>query len=102
MSFFIKKEQFNEKILTLSSKEKQKYILEHKKWVQKLRDSGHNLSSGYLINNEGNPGGGGILLLEAKNFEEARLIIIQDPMIINNLVNWDLQEWIQVAGKAIY
>ena len=45
------------------------------------------------------PGGGGLLILEAKDYLTAKKIIENDPMIKNDLVNWDLQEWIPIVGN---
>ena len=45
------------------------------------------------------PGGGGLLILEAKDYLTAKNIIENDPMIKNELVVWDLQEWISIDGS---
>jgi len=42
------------------------------------------------------PGGGGLLILEAKDYLTAKKIIENDPMIKHNLVIWNLQEWISI------
>ena len=42
------------------------------------------------------PGGGGLLILEAKDYLAAKKIIESDPMIQHDLVIWDLQEWISI------
>ena len=41
------------------------------------------------------------LQLIAKNFKEAHTIITKDPMILNELVEWKLQEWIPVFGELL-
>ena len=74
-------------------------IEEHKQWALKLKNSGQKIASGYLIDNLGNPGGGGVLIVEANNFKEAKLIMMNDPMIKNNLVEWEIHEWIPVVGE---
>ncbi len=101
MPVFIKTERFTEKTKVLLPEQKNQYLTQHKKWVQSLKNSGHNLSSGYLADEQGRSGGGGFLVLEAKNFETAKHIILTDPMIINNLVVWELQEWIPVSGSLL-
>ena len=53
------------------------------------------------MNELGYAGGGGFLVLEAKKFEEAKLIIIEDPMIKNHLVDWEIQQWISVIGEIL-
>ena len=60
-----------------------------------------NISSGYLINQNHEPGGGGMLIIEANCFEEAKNLITQDPMIKNQLVKWNLHEWIPVVGNLL-
>ncbi len=42
------------------------------------------------------PGAGGFLIIECDSFEEAEKIIQDDPMIKNNMVNWKLNEWINI------
>ncbi|AAQ00713.1 MULTISPECIES: YciI family protein [Prochlorococcus] len=101
MPLFIKKEQFTQETLSLLPEIKKQYLADHKIWVKELIASGKNISSGYLTDQERNPGGGGLLFIEATNFEEAKDIIQQDPMIRNNLVNWEIQEWVPVAGNLL-
>ena len=101
MSLFIKTEQFTQKTLSLLPEERQAYLAEHKCWVEELNSAGKKLSSGYLVNKEKCPGGGGLLVIEATCFEEAKFLVAQDPMIKNNLVTWELQEWIPVVGKLL-
>ncbi len=98
MPFFIKTEKFTKKTLSLRLEDRKKYLTEHKDWVQNLKESGFNISSGYLINNQKKPGGGGVLVLEAESFEQAKFLILQDPIIKNNLVTWEINEWVSVVG----
>ena len=97
MPFFIKTEKFNDKTKRLSTEERKVYLLMHKDWVDDLIQSGKLILSGYLINEEKMPGGGGVLIVEAENYLAAKNIILNDPMIINKLVTWDLHEWIPVV-----
>ena len=68
----------------------------HKKWVKNISQSGHYIHSGYLVNEKNIPGGGGLLIIEAKDYLTAKKIIENDPMIKYELVIWDLQEWISI------
>ncbi len=97
MPFFVKTERFTNASIELSQAKRKSYLNQHKYWVQSLKKLGHNIYSGYLVNQQKEPGGGGLLIIEATNFEEAKLIIEKDPMIKNKLVTWQLQEWIPVA-----
>ena len=45
------------------------------------------------------PGGGGLLIFEAKDFLTAKKIVENDPMIKYELVSWDLQEWVSIDGS---
>ena len=99
MPIFIKTEKFKDKTLKLSNSERKKFLLMHKKWVKDIANLGHYILSGYLINEKKMPGGGGLLILEAKDYLTAKKIIVNDPMIKNNLVIWDLQEWISIDGS---
>tara|TARA_B100001250_G_scaffold366206_1_gene347448 strand:+ start:212 stop:523 length:312 start_codon:yes stop_codon:yes gene_type:complete len=101
MPIFIKKEKFKNKTLELSNSERKKFLLMHKEWVKDITNSGHYIRSGYLINEKKMPGGGGLLILEAKDYLTARNIIENDPMIKNELVDWDLQEWLSVDGSQL-
>ena len=42
------------------------------------------------------PGSGGLLILEIESYKKALEIIKNDPMIKNNLVDWKLNEWINI------
>ena len=99
MPIFIKTETFNKKALNLSNKERKNFLLMHKEWVQNISESGDYIRSGYLINEQKMPGGGGLLIIEAKNYLTAEKIIKEDPMIKNKLVIWKLQEWIPINGS---
>ncbi len=101
MSFFIKTEQFNRKSNNLPKNVRQSFIDLHIQWVENLIDSGLKVSSGYLINQQKRPGGGGFLILQANNFDDAKEVIQQDPLIVADLVSWQLEEWIPVAGNLI-
>ena len=96
MPIFIKTETFKKETLELSVSKRKNFILMHKEWVKKISQSGHQIQSGYLVNESRLPGGGGLLFLEAKDYLTARKIIENDPMIKHKLVNWDLKEWIAI------
>ena len=99
MPIFIKTEKFKDKTLKLSNSERKKFLLMHKEWVKDIANSGHYIHSGYLIDEKKRPGGGGLLILEAKDYLTAKKIIENDPMIKHNLVIWNLQEWISIDGS---
>ena len=101
MPIFIKTEKFKDETLELSKSEREKFLFMHKEWVKAITKSGHYILSGYLINEKKMPGGGGLLILKAKNYLTAKKIIENDPMIKHDLVIWDLQEWISIDGSEL-
>jgi uncharacterized protein YciI len=70
----------------------------HKAWVQRLRQQGVKIASGYLVDGEGRPGGGGLLLLEAADHASAEALIRQDPMLSSGSVDWSLHRWVAAMG----
>ena len=103
MPLFIKTEQFTQKTIDLPPKLRNDFLNKHKVWVQEVRASGKKICSGYLRDKNLAPGGGGFLIFEANSFEEAKFLVEKDPMIKNNLVSWNLHEWVSVAGNlSIY
>ena len=62
------------------------------------REQGWVISSGFLVDGEGKPGGGGLLLLQASDYAAALALIQQDPMLLSGGVEWELQEWISSVG----
>ena len=100
MPWFIKTESFTKETLKLLPAKRQEILLKHKDWVKSLKDLGGKITSGYLVNENKIPGGGGLLIVEAESFSEAKFLIEQDPMIVYGLVNWELHEWIPIFGES--
>ena len=98
MPLFVKTEFIKKKYLS-NLNIREKIIQEHISWVKQLKNKGVNINSGYLIDYLKKPGGGGLLMIECKNFSTAEKIIKSDPMIINNIVDWKLYEWIDISKK---
>ncbi len=101
MPFFVKTETFTKQTLKLLPNQRKKYLDAHKSWVKELSETGINISSGYLVDENNIPGGGGLVVLEAESFEVAKSIIQKDPMILGELVNWQLHEWLPVSGQLM-
>jgi uncharacterized protein YciI len=74
------------------------HLQAHRAWVEQLRREGVRISSGYLVDGDGRPGGGGLLLLEASDHAAAEALIRQDPMLTSGSVDWSLQQWIGAVG----
>ena len=93
MPFFVKTEIIKKEYL-FNNELKRKIINEHVNWIKNLKKEGINIKSGFLVDELKRPGEGGLLILEMNNYKSALEIIKNDPMIINNLVEWKLNEWL--------
>jgi len=93
MPWFIKRETFLQPYAQLRP-----HLQAHRAWVEELRARGVRISSGYLVDGEGKPGGGGMLLLEAADYASAEALIHQDPMLRSGGVDWTLHQWISAVG----
>ena len=95
MPFFVKTEIIKKEYL-IKKDLRNKVINDHINWIKKLKKKGVNIKSGFLVDEFQIPGAGGILIIEMKTFKAALQIIKNDPMIINDLVDWKLNEWINI------
>ena len=95
MPFFIKTELIKKEYL-IQKDIRNKIIYDHIQWIKNLKGKGINIKSGFLVDELKQPGAGGLLILEIGTYKEALKIIENDPMIKNNLVEWKLNEWIDI------
>ena len=93
MPWFIKRESFLRPHAELKP-----HLAAHRSWVEELRSRGLRISSGYLVDGDGRPGGGGLLLLEAADHASAEALILEDPVVASGLVDWSLHQWIGAVG----
>jgi uncharacterized protein YciI len=93
MAWYIKTETF-----LLPHEQVIPHLRAHRAWVEALRRDGVDISSGYLVDGEGQPGGGGLMLLQAADHAAAEALVRQDPMIVSECVEWRLQAWVPVVG----
>ncbi|CAK0818161.1 unnamed protein product [Prorocentrum cordatum] len=56
----------------------------HRAWVAALREEGAVVTSGYRVDSEGKPGGGGMLFFAARDYEAAEVLVRKDPLIAND------------------
>ncbi|QNI53054.1 YCII-like domain protein [Synechococcus sp. BIOS-E4-1] len=101
MPWFIKTETFTQETAALPIEQKRPHLEAHRRWVMSQCDCGRRIHSGYLVDGEKRPGGGGLLIFEACSFEDACRWVQADPMIQSGLVTWQLQEWIQIGGDQL-
>ena len=98
MPIFIKTEIIKKEFIS-NRKLKKKFIDKHILWIKNLKQDGVNIKSGFLINEIKEPGAGGLLMIEVKNYKDALNIVRQDPMVKNKIVDWKLSEWIDISTE---
>tara|TARA_Y100000589_G_C26877411_1_gene516544 strand:- start:248 stop:547 length:300 start_codon:yes stop_codon:yes gene_type:complete len=98
MPIYIKKETIKKTFLKDKVNIRRKIVNEHKIWIYSLKAKGLNIKSGFLINKNKEPGGGGILIVECDSYKTALDIVSQDPLVKNKIVDWDLYEWIDISN----
>ena len=96
MPIFIKTELIKKEYL-IQKDIKEKIINEHIQWIKNLKKKGINIKSGFLVDRLKQPGDGGLLILDIETYQDALEIIKKDPMIKNNMVDWKLNEWIDIT-----
>ena len=96
MPIFIKTEIIKKEYL-IQKDIRKNIINEHIQWIGNLKRKGINIKSGFLVNDLRQPGDGGLLILDIETYQDALEIIKQDPMIKNNIVEWKLNEWIEIT-----
>ena len=100
MAWFVKHETFTAETASLPMAQRRRCLEAHRAWVEQQVAAGRKIRSGYLVDAEQRPGGGGLLIFEADSYAEALAWVEQDPMIQSELVSWTLQEWIPVSGDG--
>jgi len=97
-SWFVKTETFKRPF-----PEVRPHLEAHKVWVNELRTRQENplcITSGYRVDAEGKPGGGGLMFLAAKSYDEALEVVLSDPLVANDCVDWALNGWIGQVGDV--
>ena len=100
MAWFVKHETFTAETADLPLEQRRPLLDAHRAWVEQEAKAGRRVRSGFLVDAQRRPGGGGLLIFEAASFTEALEWVQQDPMIQADLVSWTLQEWIPVSGDG--
>ena len=95
MPFFVKTEIIKKEYL-IKNDLRNKVINDHINLIKNLKKKGINIKSGFLVDEFQIPGAGGLLIIEMKTFKEALQIIKNDPMIKSDLVDWELNQWIDI------
>ena len=98
MPWFVKHETFTAETADLPMAQRRPHLEAHRAWVEQESAAGRRIRSGFLVDEQRRPGGGGLLIFEAASYAEALEWVQQDPMIQAALVSWTLQEWVPVSG----
>ena len=77
-SWFVKTETF---VKSKSFGEIRPHLEAHKEWVARLRAAGEVVTSGYRVDADGRPGGGGLMIFAAADHAAAEHLVRQDPLI---------------------
>ena len=56
------------------------------------------ITSGYRVDENDRPGGGGLMLFAASDYGAALTLVKQDPLVANGCVDWQLNRWIPEVG----
>eukprot|EP00978_Attheya_sp_CCMP212_P013708 scaffold34476_cov50-Attheya_sp.AAC.1 len=94
-SWFVKTEQFCKPFPVVKP-----HLEAHRIWVEDMRAKGFCITSGYRVDAEGKPGGGGMMFFAAKSYAQAEALVLQDPLVINQCVEWRLNGWIPEVGNV--
>jgi uncharacterized protein YciI len=70
----------------------------HRQWVTAQREAGYPVTSGYRVDAEGRPGGGGLMLFRAASHEAAVAFVAEDPLVANRCVDYQVNRWIAEVG----
>jgi len=100
VAWFVKTETFTAVAAAMPVEQRRITLEAHRHWVVQEAAAGRRLQSGYLVDGDLRPGGGGLLMFEASSYAEALAWVENDPMIRAGLVDWQLQEWIPVSGDG--
>ena len=93
LKWFVKTETFNKPFPAVKP-----HLEAHRVWVAELKQSGAVITSGYRVDAEGWPGGGGLMLFAAEDHGAALALVEQDPLVANECVDWQLNQWIAEVG----
>ncbi|MGI0480516.1 YciI family protein [Geminocystis sp. CENA526] len=70
-----------------------RYVEDHIMYVKQLIADGHEAKTGYWAEL-----GGGMLIFTANSRDEAESIVLNDPLVKNKCVEYELHQWQIVVG----
>ena len=99
LCWFVKTEQFCKPF-----PEVKPHLEAHREWVRSIRElensnqQQQSIVSGYRVDEFDRPGGGGLMIFAAKDYEAAEKFVMNDPLVANECVDWKLNKWIAETG----
>ena len=94
LSWFVKTESFCKPFAEVKAS-----LAAHKQWVAALRAAGEvPITSGYRVDANGRPGGGGLMVFAAADHAAAEALCQQDPLVANGCVDWEVNGWVAEVG----
>ena len=90
MAWFVKTETFTPVDAALSVEQRRHTLEAHRRWVSDQAAAGRRLRSGYLVDGDRRPGGGGLLIFEASSYADALAWVQNDRMIRDGRVDWQV------------
>ena len=99
LHWFVKTEQFCKPF-----PEVKPHLEAHREWVRSLRATDNTtqqqttIVSGYRVDENDRPGGGGLMIFAAKDYTSAKEFVMNDPLVANGCVDWQLNKWIAETG----
>ena len=99
LHWFVKTEQFCKPF-----PEVKPHLEAHREWVRSLRATDNTtqqqttIVSGYRVDENDRPGGGGLMIFAAKDYTSAKECVMNDPLVANGCVDWQLNKWIAETG----
>mmetsp|Transcript_13326 Transcript_13326/g.19960 ORF Transcript_13326/g.19960 Transcript_13326/m.19960 type:complete len:153 (+) Transcript_13326:1-459(+) len=96
MKWFVKTEQFCKPYPQVKP-----YLEAHREWVRSLREDNTEqqiVVSGYRVDENNKPGGGGLMIFAAKDHDAAVAFVNEDPLIQHECVEYKLNRWIPETG----
>lgn len=70
-----------------------RYVEDHIAYVNQLIADGHQAKTGYWAEL-----GGGLMIFQAETRDIAESIVLNDPLVKNHCVEYELHQWQVVAG----
>ena len=80
--------------------EVREHLEAHKAWVRGLQRRGEvaQITSGYRVDAEGRPGGGGLMFFQAESHAAAEALCRLDPLVKSGSVAWKVQGFVPEVG----